>query len=218
MNFSDGAAFENPQNWYTRGYIPHYDVESKYQMITYRLADSLPKDCFPPGSAGGSPAESLKRRKEIEEILDNGLGSCILKIPDIAKIIIENWHHFDTVKYDLISYVVMPNHVHILIKTYSGFPLSEIVHSWKSFTSRKISEYLNEKSMMPEEFSGNTIWQKEYWDRFIRDYNHYNKAIEYIHQNPVKAGLVKCANEWSWSSLTGDGEAGEPPALPGENL
>lgn len=200
MNFSEGAAFDNPQKWRSRGYLPHYDVESKYQMITYRLADSLPYNLFPPGSAGGSPAESLSRRKSIEDILDKCLGSCILKIPQVANIVIENWSHFDSVKYDLMAYVVMPNHIHVLIKTLPINPLSEIIHSWKSYTSRMILNFLKDESILPESLSNNVVWQKEYWDRFIRDYNHFIKAVEYIQQNPVKAGLVNKAGEWPWSS------------------
>jgi len=45
-----------------------------------------------------------------------------------------------------------------------------------------------------------TLWQREYWDRFIRDENHFKKAMEYIHENPVKAGLAKCSKDWLWSS------------------
>ena len=44
------------------------------------------------------------------------------------------------------------------------------------------------------------LWQREYWDRFIRDENHFQKAVDYIHMNPVRAGLVSKANEWPWSS------------------
>ena len=43
-----------------------------------------------------------------------------------------------------------------------------------------------------------TLWQREYWDRFIRDENHFSKAVEYIHDNPVKAGLVNTATEWEY--------------------
>ena len=60
--------------------------------------------------------------------------------------------------------------------------------------------YFKEKEIVPDLLKRNSIWQKEYWDRFIRDHNHFIKAVEYIHQNPVKAGLVKNAEEWSWSS------------------
>ena len=100
----------------------------------------------------------------------------------------------------------MPNHVHILVKTYEDFPVSKIVHSWKSYSSKMILNSLNNRAS----FKDNVVWQKEYWDRFIRNDEHYKKAIEYIHNNPVKAGLVRNAVDWPWSN------AGEPPALPGK--
>ena len=200
MDFTGGAAFENPDNWHSRGYLPHYDASSKYQMLTYRLADSLPANFSLPGSAGGSPAEKLERRKLIEQVLDNGYGSCVLKIPEVATLVEDNFKYFDKKKYDLIAYVVMPNHVHLLIKTYDGFPLSEIIHSWKSFTSRQILKTLENMNEFSSVFKDKKVWQKEYWDRFIRSHEHYLKAIEYIHQNPVKAGLVSNAKDWIWSS------------------
>ncbi|MCP4458350.1 MAG: hypothetical protein GY816_10065, partial [Cytophagales bacterium] len=139
MTFSEGAEFYNLQNWHSRGYLPHYEAGSKYQMITYRLADSLPKSFTIPGSAGGSPAEEgHERRKAIEEILDSGYGLCILQKPEVAKIVVGNWKHFDATRYDLKAYVVMPNHVHILVKTHEDFTVSKIVHSWKSYTSKMI--------------------------------------------------------------------------------
>ena len=124
--------FDNSQNWHSRGFIPHYDANLKYQMITYRLADALPRGVLP-GSTGGPPVKNktdekenaLKQRQLVESILDKGYGCCVLKIPSIAKLVIDNWRYFDKDRYDLISYVVMPNHVHILIKV----SLSEIVHS-----------------------------------------------------------------------------------------
>ena len=54
MTYSEGTEFDNPQNWHSRGYLPHYEAGLKYQMITYRLADSLPKNFTIPRSAGGS--------------------------------------------------------------------------------------------------------------------------------------------------------------------
>lgn len=44
------------------------------------------------------------------------------------------------------------------------------------------------------------IWHREYWDRYIRDHAHYANVVEYIHENPVKAGLVTRPEDWKWSS------------------
>ena len=226
--------FENGQNWYGRGFLPHYDAANKYQMITYRLADSLPKEVYgsisPPGSTGGSPVKNsggssvkpsfetknatLERRKAIESLLDKGYGSCILKNPKIAQIVIDNWQYFDGERYDLIAYVVMPNHVHLLIKTYEGWPLSKVVHSWKSFTAHEIKKVLDKEDRMgggkdntgeppvlPGEGFPVKVWQIEYWDRFIRNEKHFNSALSYIFENPCKAGLCEKPEDWPWTSL-----------------
>ena len=147
----------------------------------------------------------------IEKFLDEGYGSCILKSAEVARILIDNWYYFDKQNYDLIAYVVMPNHVHVLIKTYENKTLSQIVHSWKSYTSKEILKLLSrdlnagEPPALPAK-----IWQDEYWDRFIRDQNHFNKVVDYTHSNPVKAGLVASGQEWPWSSLNKDKkQAGE---------
>jgi REP element-mobilizing transposase RayT len=72
-----------------------------------------------------------------------------------------------------------------------GFPLSEVVHSWKSFTANEANKILGR--------SGD-FWQREYHDRFIRDDDHYRNAVFYIENNPVKAGLAKTAQAWRYSS------------------
>ena len=255
--------FKNSEAWFSRDYLPHYDVANKYQMLTYRLADSLPKQVFLKitHSAGTSSAyenmsfeEKIKYSQIVEQYLDKGYGSCLLKDSRNAQIVLHTWKWFDSDRYDLIDYVVMPNHVHVLIKTYEGWPIAKVLHSWKSYTAKEIlkneharefnaggspalpsccrrgdsiflspdscnlerSDSFNHAGEAPalpsehEEGSStnaggspalpNKVWQREYWDRFIRNENHFLKAIEYIHQNPVKAGLCTSAEEWPWSS------------------
>lgn len=200
--------FDNLQNWHGRDFLPHYDSSDKYQMITYRLADSLPKGALNPGTTGVSPVRSdndkLEKRKVIEEALDKNYGSCILREPRIAKIIIAAWDFFDKERYDLIAYVVMPNHIHLLIKTYEKYTLASIVHSWKSFTAHEIKKLLRNDLSEGKAIKipvSEKIWQIEYWDRFIRDDQHFKNAINYIHNNPVKAGLCKTVSDWEWSSI-----------------
>ncbi|MCM8537003.1 MAG: transposase [Lentisphaeraceae bacterium] len=192
---SERPEFQNPQNWHSRGYLPHYDAAGKYQMITYRLADSLPKEVL--GARASSPQSSAKERMEIEEYLDKGYGSCVLKDPQNAQTVVDAWNFFDKKRYDLLAYVVMPNHVHLLVKTYKCFPLRSLIHSWKSFTSNEINKYLEANAgRMP---ALPAVWQEDYWDRFIRDGNHFKSAVKYILENPVKAGLVDKWQDWRWS-------------------
>ena len=97
------SEFDNLDAWQNRGYLPHYDFAGKYQMITYRLADSLPLKVLNAGSAGVSPAKNTHQRKLEEKYLDKGYGSCILKIPAVAEIVTNAWKHFDGSHYDIIA-------------------------------------------------------------------------------------------------------------------
>jgi type I restriction enzyme R subunit/putative DNA methylase len=89
----------------------------------------------------------------------------------------------------------MPNHVHALFQPFDGWTLARIVGPWKSFTGRRLG------SQYPCP-GPRRVWHREYWDRFIRDENHFLAAREYIHDNPVKAGLVERAEDWPWSSAS----------------
>lgn len=191
---------ETTGRWSHR-FLPHFDLAGIFQMITYRLADSLP------GSTGVPPVSSLLERKRVEELLDSSYGSCLLKEAHFAKIVVDAWKFFDGERYDLIAYVVMPNHVHLLVKEYEEYPLSKIVHSWKSFTAHEIMKVLRSQEkhntggtpVLPGEIPEH-IWQIEYWDRFIRNEQHFLAAVDYIHMNPEKAGLVQNCEDWLWSS------------------
>jgi len=92
---------------------------------------------------------------------------------------------------------VMPNHVHVLLEPHGAVALSTIVHSWKSYSAKRIL------ALDFRVTATNRVWQREYFDRFIRDESHYRSALEYIAENPVKAGLARSAKEWMWSSMGG---------------
>ncbi len=174
-----------------RGYLPHLE-HADYQMITYRLADALPQSLL--REIRRRQAGDAQERRQIETALDRNYGACWLRHPQTAMAIIENWRHFHGRRYDLVAFVVMPNHVHLLIRVYPGQLLSTIVHSWKSYTA-KIIRRQHPAAQPP-------IWQQDYWDRFIRDETHYERAIHYIHQNPVVAGLAAEAEAWPFSSAS----------------
>ena len=173
---------------YRRQYLPHFDY-GEYQIITYRLNDALPQSML----ANIRQYEDAQIRKKLtEQILDKHYGSCILRRPEIAKIIVENWLYFNGKLYDLMAYVVMPNHVHVLIRVYPQQKLGDIVHKWKSYSAKMIAQILPDYPKI--------VWQKNYWDRYIRDAEHFEKAWLYIENNPVKAGLVNTSSEWQFSS------------------
>ena len=134
----------------------------------------------------------------IDKYEDSGVGQCFMRDERVAQIVKDALFYYDGNKYKIIAWCIMPNHVHILIEVFNGISLSEIVHSWKSYSANQINKHLNRTGQ---------VWMMEYFDRYIRDYDHFEKVINYIHNNPVKAGLVKSPSEYRWSSAY-DGDSG----------
>lgn len=177
------------KNWYSRGYLPHLDHPGLIQFITFRLADALPAEviarlrlCAPDGA---------HYAEAVQEHLNAGHGECLLRLPAHARIVQDALLHFDGQRYRLLAWVLMPNHVHVLVETQPAHSMSAIVHSWKSFTAKAINQALERQG---------TLWQREYFDRYIRDERHLQAVIDYIDNNPVKAGLVQLASDWRFGS------------------
>jgi REP element-mobilizing transposase RayT len=192
--------------WHSRGYLPHFDGQEVTQHITFHLADSLAKEalqrldeeirCLP------SEKQKAERRKRVDAWIDAGHGSCLLREPAIANMVQNAFLFFDGQRYRLLAWVVMPNHVHVLFQPMDGWTVAKIVASWKKYTATQICAF-RRLSASGEEFDGpKPVWHREYWDRFIRDDRHYEQALEYVHLNPVKAGLCTKAEDWPWSSAS----------------
>ena len=126
-----------------------------------------------------------------EELLDQGAGACWLRSDRIARIVEKAFLLFDGERYRLHAWTIMPNHVHLLLTVLSGRPLGGAIASWKRFTSREANRELGRSG---------AFWQVDYWDRFIRNDEHFEAARSYIDYNPVKAGLVKEPHSWPWGS------------------
>lgn len=123
------------------------------------------------------------------------MGCCALRHPEVARYVQNSFLHFHGERYHLHAWCIMPNHVHILIEPLTDLAL--ILQGWKSFTTRWIMARNNELGLG---IPGKNLWMREYWDRYIRDAEHYQKVLEYIHQNPVSAGLCGDPGDWQWSS------------------
>jgi len=192
--------------FHQRGYLPHLKHEGASYFVTFRLADSLPREVldqleievsalrFP---TSFSPAEidaekNRERRRRIEVFLDQGSGSCCLRIPEIGRLVADALRHFDGERYALEAWVVMPNHVHVLLQPAAVRTLGEIVKSWKQFTSTRAKRLL---ALPPGRF-----WQPETYDHWVRDDADRVRIVRYIHNNPVKADLCAVAEDWPWSS------------------
>ena len=186
--------------WHSRGYLPHFESSDVTQHVTFHLADSLSQtvllrleselESLPAGK------RDVERRKQIDAWIDAGHGSCVLRKPAIAQMVQGSLLTFDSQRYRLLAWVVMPNHVHVLFQPMNSWTVAKVVAAWKKFTARKICDCLRSTREQPSA----PVWHREYWDRYIRDQTHLHQAIEYIHMNPVKAGLAASPESWPWSS------------------
>jgi putative DNA methylase len=194
MEDTPNASLSSPNHgWHSRGYLPHFESSVVIQSVTYRLADALPSEVVDRfrQELEGHENDDQELRQRIEAWQDAGHGSCALRAAAHAKIVIEAWQHFDSSRYRLHAWVVMPNHVHLLVQMIPPHSLSDAIESWKRFTATRINQLMARSGR---------FWQEDYWDRYIRDDNHYRATVAYIHENPVKAGLVGRAEDWPWSS------------------
>lgn len=186
--------------WHSRGYLPHFESSEVTQHVTFHLADSLPRTVLLRLEAELKtlPTEKrdVERRKRVDAWIDAGHGSCALRKPGISDMVQGSLLIFDSQRYRLLAWVVMPNHVHVLFQPMNGWTVAKIVAAWKKFTARKICDDRRDSGEGP----GAPVWHREYWDRYIRDQTHLQQAVEYIHMNPVKAGLVVTPESWRWSS------------------
>jgi REP element-mobilizing transposase RayT len=178
------------RGWHSRGYLPHFDMPGLVQFFNYRLADALPVELRQEWSPSPDGDRDPKHQAKMEEYLDRGCGNCELRDPRAAKIVEENWLSFDGTDYRLLAWVVMPNHVHLLVEIWQK-PQSQLIKDWKGFTARRINRVLSRRGK---------LWQDDYWDRYIRDEAHLRKVVAYIENNPVKAGLVHSREEWPFGS------------------
>ncbi len=151
-------------------------------------------------------ARFAELRKSIDRYEDAGYGSCFLKDDRIARIVADNLLHFNGTRYHLIAFCIMPNHVHVLIEVAEGWSLSQIMHGWRSYTANEANKALGRTGR---------FWMEEYFDRFIRDVNHFQKALSYIRMNPVNAGLTTDPDAWPWTWEVAH-EGAEPRAAPGD--
>ena len=175
--------------WYGMDHLPHLDGEQMTQFITFRLFDSMPQDVLDRWR-NDVIADSVFRRR-IEHYLDAGYGMCWLRAERIAQVVQEALLFHAKKKYDLWSWVIMPNHCHALLTPYAGVHMPNLLHSIKSYTAQKANKLLSRKGQ---------FWQHESFDRYIRNNRHFSSVVRYIENNPVKAGLCREPSDWRWGS------------------
>ena len=175
--------------------LPHWQQGAVFYFVTWRLADALPQEKHRQWrdekeawvrwhpEPWDEPTEREYHRlfsRRLDEWLDAGSGSCLLRDKQLAGVVARALGHFDGERYALAAFVVMPNHVHVLFRLVTPHRLEEVLKSWKGFTAREINRRLGKSGQ---------LWQEEYWDRIIRNEAHFAKCREYILSNPSKAGL-----------------------------
>jgi REP element-mobilizing transposase RayT len=126
-------------------------------------------------------------------------GARWLVRPEIAGMVVEVIRRGDAVLglYSLHAFVVMPNHVHLLITP--AAPVAKLLQSLKGATSRWANQMLRR--------TGKSFWQEETYDHYVRSADECRRIQSYIQRNPVRAGLARASEEYPWSSAW-NGKAG----------
>src|SRR5262245_28511437 len=189
--------------------LPHWSQPGTLGFLTWRTWDSLPLEVLESWVAardswlarhGIDPKEEswkaqlgrlpLAAQREFhnqlsarwEAALDECHGACVLRRPELAKIVAESLRHFDRDRYLLTDFVVMPNHVHVLV----AFPDAEQVlkqcDSWKHYTAFKINAALGRRGR---------FWQVDGFDHLVRSPEQLEYLRAYIADNPRRANLQR---------------------------
>ena len=175
--------------------LPHWRQKGTTAFVTFRLGDSLPQQKLRSLRAERlrwlrehpAPLSRVQRRHfaallsaKIEAYLAAGYGACWLSRAEVAEIVERSLRHFDGQRYFLAPYVIMPNHVHLLVTPAPAVDPSEILHTWKSFTSHEINRLVRRRGR---------LWQEESYDHLIRSEEELRSYVAYIEANPKTAGL-----------------------------
>jgi len=178
-----------------RNRLPHWQQEGRVYFVTFRLGDAVPAHLLDQWNADRTiwlarhPAPwSLDTETEyhrrftgaIDRWLDAGHGSCVLRRPECREVVADALRFHDGKRCTQLAWVVMPNHVHVLFALLESWTLDSLLHSWKRFAAREINRTLRRRG---------ALWQKDYFDRLVRDGSHLANCVRYIRRNPLKARL-----------------------------
>lgn len=191
----------------TAGNLPHWYQPGVTYFVTFRTDDSVPvsvandwyarRDAWLQvrGIDPHRPDWAVRFRSLPDHIqrefhatfsrafmayLDQGLGASVLKRPDLARIVADALHHFDGQRYHLGDYVVMPNHVHVLVCLVGDTDIERQCSSWKRFTATRINRAIG---------AAGRFWHEESFDHLVRNTDQFEALERYIAENPMKAGL-----------------------------
>jgi type I restriction enzyme R subunit len=183
---------------------PHWSQAGAIVFITFRTHDSIPQQVLlrwerekqdwmeRRGHSGRwsdiLPTLGTQEQNEFrthfnrcrEDLLDQCQGGCVLRQPELARIVADSLLYFDGDRYRMGDFVVMPNHVHLL----ASFPTEDAMKaqcdSWLHYTAFQINKQLGKKGK---------FWQHEAFDHLVRSVEQYEYLRRYIAENPNKAKL-----------------------------
>ena len=186
--------------------LPHFHPEGAYLFLTWRLWGTLPKRSKMAGETACPTVNATPGHAFVatDRALDRATtGPTWLTDPRIAEIVSNTIRAGEKERqfYQLGAWAIMSNHVHLLLLPL--VPLSKITRWLKGSTAHRANQLLGRV--------GSTFWQDESFDHWVRNDHQFERITRYIEDNPVTAGLVKCAAEWPWSSAT---RQATPPAPP----
>jgi type I restriction enzyme R subunit len=185
---------------------PHWSQAGAVVFITFRLADSIPQEVLERWEREKqewlrvrgydnriawqkllpllTDADREDFRKTFnrcrEDFLDTCHGACILRRPELAKIVSDSLLYFDRQRYRMGDFVVMPNHVHLLTVFVSEAAMKTQCDSWLHYTAYRINPLIGSKGK---------LWQQEPFDHLVRSVEQYDYLRDYIRKNPEKAKL-----------------------------
>lgn len=181
---------ELPVNRRIGRYLEHWEQEGTLSFVTCRLYDSLPQsklrqlsemrgEWLASHPMPWSDAVYAEYEEEIlakvDRWLDAGVGECFLEDPAVRAVVIDALKYNDGKRYSLYDYVVMPNHVHVVLLAMPGESVGEIIYTIKNYTARQINKMLCRQGQ---------LWQTDAFDHLIRNVSEYQRISDYIRHNP----------------------------------
>ena len=189
---------------FTRRHLPHWEVEHGRYFVTVRCEDSLPKEAVLRLKELAESIRSIEPNSEqfaglqreafrtAEKYLDAGYGSCPLALAGAAELIQSEFSALADWQVAVPHYTIMPNHWHALIAPEPNCPhaLSAIMKRVKGRSAKSLRRLMGGQG---------PVWQREWFDRWIRSEAGWEKCVAYIRNNPVKAGLVQTWQQHPWT-------------------
>ena len=179
------------------GKLPHWNQNGCVQFVTFRLADSLPQVKLAEYremkenwiKAHPEPWDKATQDEydrtigcTIDKWLNSGYGRCILKDESARTIIANAILHFNGDRYNVHAYVIMPNHVHVLVSPMGENEIQTIVESWKKFSAHGLNKLF---------LSQGAVWCREHFDRMIRNEQDFFDKLNYIVNNPINVPVTE---------------------------